>query len=445
MANSDGVRKAGDIDIQEVTLITASGQEFDLTAGYIGELNLFEDIYAQGLYGNILIVDALNLSSALGLTGDEYVRLKLVTPTQSSYIWKTFKIYSITDKIFISDTGKQTFIMHFCSPEVFVDALSPVYKTFKKAKVHEHAKKVFENYLALSRIGTGAYTPMIIVPETTNDIQFTSPGWHPGKILNWLASKAQGNGFVGPNFLFYESNKAYYFANTEALIKSATDSKQYYQDYYVMASKITGNYGNESDAYFDDIDRQYKQVMDMRVIETYNGLKNTQNGYLANRMYTFDVVNKKRTIYDYDHVSSWNQYKHMGNKPPFPTEGSASLRSPAGFNQIYMQHDQLYTGVKNNVGEQAGQVTTRRTSTMAELTNFKLEITVPGRTDAEIGSIVNFHFPNASPKNLTDKSLSNDDALYSGLYLISAIRHQITPLSHTMVLELVRDSLQDTK
>lgn len=449
--NVDSVQQAGDVKL-DVKLLYGRDKEFNLIT-FIGELNLFEDIYAQGLYGNILVIDALNLSQVLDLTGDEYVTIKIETPSTQTPIYKTFKVYSISDKVMINDTGKQSFIMHFCSPELFVDALSPVYKTFKKAKVHEHATKVFENNIAVNRVaGKQGYTSMIISDETSNEIQFTSPGWRPGKILNWLASKARSRSGKNPNYLYFESNKAFYFASIEKMIESignstASSKPLVFENYYVTPSKWTDNALNDN-RFTDNISRQYQKVINMRVIETYNALKNTQNGYLANRLYTFDVVNKKRKIYDYDHVNNWDTYSHLGKRPPFPLgspESSGNLRAVAGFNQIYMQHDQLYTGVKNNVGEQAGETVTRRTSAMAELNNFKLEITVPGRTDIEVGLVVYLHYPDATPKDLSDLNTNKDDSLYSGLYLISAIRHQINLVSHVMVLELVRDALKESR
>ena len=80
MANTDptliknSVTSAGDIEIQEVTIITVNGTEIDIQL-YMVELNLYEDIYKSGLHGSLLIVDANNLSQNLGLTGDEYLRI----------------------------------------------------------------------------------------------------------------------------------------------------------------------------------------------------------------------------------------------------------------------------------------------------------------------------------------------------------------------------------
>ena len=176
--NKEVVTQAGDIDLQELVIVKSSGTEISIREGYIGELNLFEDIFRGGLYGNILIVDALNLSQAIELTGDEYLRIKMTTPSADANTFainKTFKIYSITDRIMTGDTGKQTFIMHFCSPEVFIDALSPIYRTFKYNKISSLAAEVFK-YISTSRTGEAAVSNLNIIGETQNSMQFTSPG-----------------------------------------------------------------------------------------------------------------------------------------------------------------------------------------------------------------------------------------------------------------------------
>jgi len=441
------VASAGDIDIRECVIISQpSGAEYELRTGYIGELNIYEDMYRGGLYGNLLVLDANNLFSKIGLSGDEYIRLNLVTPSMdNSAIRKTFKVYSITDKMMISDTGKQSYILHFCSPEIFIDSMSPIYRTFKKAKSHLIVEQIFEKFLATSRNGGSEYTPLAVIGETSNEIQFTSPGWRPGKCINWLATKSLPAQYSNPNYMFYESNKAFYFTNIEALIDISRTSKQIYQEYVYVAANRQPN-GQEG-GFIKDIDADYRKVQDMHVVTGYNALKNTQTGYLANRLYSFDVVTKKRSISDYNHFEQYSNFRHMQDIsgtaiPPFklgiPTEA-------AGFNQFYPQHDQLYAGVKQNAGDIIDKILPIRTSTAIELTNLKIEITVPGRTDAEVGNLIYFHYPDAAPKDETDKNLAGDDLLYSGHYLITAIRHKINGLKHVMIMEIVKDSILDIK
>ena len=435
---STGVSAAGDVDLHEVTLITATGAEIDIRL-YVSELNLYEDMFRTGLAGNLLIIDNANLTQRYGIIGDEYVRIKFFTPSmEGAAIYKTFKVYSITDKIFTNDTAKQSYIMHFCSPEIIVDALSPVYRTFE-GKVDVVVKKIFEDYVAVSRTGESKFSTLVILGETQNQVKFTSPGWRPLKCLNWLASKAIGAGYNNPGYLFFESNKNFYFTNVEQIYKTYNDAKTVAQT-YVYAP--LGHANTDDSLYVSNIDRQYKTVSDFKIIENINILKNSMNGYLANRLFTLDVVTKKYEIYDYDHVKNWGSYYHMEPTPVplFSIGGIGSLKTAAGHQKVAMQHFGLYTGYRNNVADEAADIVPRRTSTLNELNNFKIEITVPGRTDMEVGSVVKFIYPIATPLDASDKNKLNYDRILTGNYLVTAIRHKVDLQRHGMVLELVKDS-----
>lgn len=430
-----GVNAAGDVQLDEVTLITSSGEEIDIRL-FVSELNLYEDMFRTGLAGNILIIDNANLAQQYGIIGDEYVRIKFYTPSmENTVIYKTFKVYSITDKILTNDTAKQSYIMHFVSPEIMIDALSPIYKTFS-GKVDAVVKKIFEDYVAVSRNGAAEYTRLVILGQTTNQVKFTSPGWRPFKCLNWLASKAIGDGFNNPGYLFFESNKNFYFINTEQIYKTYNDIQKVAQT-YVYAP--LGHTINDESFFTSAIDRQYKTVSDFKIIENINLLKNSLNGYLANRLFTLDVISKKYEIYDYDHVVNWTGYNHMEPTPIAPFRDDV-LKAPSGHQKIALQHFDLYTGFRNNVADRAPDIVPRRTSTLNELNNFKIEITVPGRTDMEVGSMVRFVYPISAPLDATDKNKPNYDKIFTGNYLVTAIRHKVDLARHMMVLELVKDS-----
>lgn len=438
------VGAAGDIQIDEAVLVNAAGVEVDIKL-FIGELNIFEDMFSMGLAGNLLVIDNLNLPEKYGIVGDELLRLKLYTPSmRDSMIHKTFKVYSITDKMMTNDSARQSYIMHFCSPEILIDALSPIYKTFR-GRATDIAKQIFSDHLATSRNGGAEYTGMVVIGQSRDTIKYNSPGWRPSKNLNWLASRCVSPGFNNPGYLFYESNKSFYFANYEELISRLNSAGAVQQEYIYAAADTTTEAGG---TYINDVNRQYKTVQEFRVIEGFNSLKNSQNGYLANRLYTLDMVTKEYGVYDYDHVNNYAGYHHMEDKsnkrgssiPPFVNGDFSAIRSPKGFSQVYLKHFGLHTGYRNNVNDVIEDILPRRTSTLNELQNLKIEITVPGRTDAEIGNIVYFIYPDSSPRDASDLNKPSYDKLYTGKYMVTAIRHKINLQRHIMIMELVKDS-----
>jgi hypothetical protein len=82
-----------------------------------------------------------------------------------------------------------------------------------------------------------------------------------------------------------------------------------------------------------------------------------------------------------------------------------------------------------------------RTNALAELENNVLEITIPGKTDVDLGLLVNLIFPLTDEKTSQPKRDNLEDPFVSGLYMITAIRHTVTNGKHDMTLRLMRDSL----
>jgi hypothetical protein len=58
----------------------------------------------------------------------------------------------------------------------------------------------------------------------------------------------------------------------------------------------------------------------------------------------------------------------------------------------------------------------------------------------EVGSVVKFIYPIATPLDASDKNKLNYDRILTGNYLVTAIRHKVDLQRHSMVLELVKDS-----
>jgi hypothetical protein len=453
---SNGLMQAGQVQIKCI-LTTMSGEEKDLHQ-FIGEINIFEDMFGNGLQGNILIIDAANLTQNLPIVGEEYIKITLQTPSMDDFkIEKTYKIYSITNRMTLSDVGKTSYVLHFCSVEMYLDMISPVYKTFK-GKTTEIAAQIFNDYIAIPRNGNDEPTALKIVGTSTKETTFTSPGWSPMKCLNWLGSRSLDDEYKAPGYLFFETNKQFYWANMEALIDLSIKDKSIYQRYVYMAKSISGNSagsdpttGNDA-AFSRNIELDFQKVEDFELVTTYNNFKNVQNGYYANRVFTLDLLSKKYVPTEYDHIASYADYKHLemiagksaAEVAPFPTN---ALRGAASYTQFYPKHERLYGSGKESepaqlaVNDTINEVLPKRVSLVNELTNFKLIITVQGRCDIELGAIIYFSYPDGTPSAPDQKNENKEDDYYSGFYLVTAIRHKVTLTEHKMILEIVKDSL----
>lgn len=427
----------GDIEITELFIVTPRGNYISLD-DYMSEINIYEDIFSNTLSGDIVLSDYRNLISALPILGDEYLVVGFKTPgfPSESSIRKTFRIISITDR----KTSPPIYVLRFCSLESIIDSISPIFKTFS-GKISDVAVKVFTEYLQSSRgyvfkdknlHFSEIKTSLALLNETSNIIKFTSPGWGPLKIMNWLASKAIPKEGKACNFLFWESNKRFYFGSTEKIIEYGYQNKDISigQYYYTPPGVFRTN----------EVNKKMFVIEELEILKTSDTLSNYDQGYYASRVLSIDMINKTYDTTEYDHTQEFAKYYHVSGKNVYPLY-SRPPRNPATKTVVYTKHPGLFTDTKDNVNEKFQNIYGNRQSNLLELNNLKLKIVVPGRTDVEVGSLIDIVFPDVSPVDEKDIT-GHSDILYSGKYLITAIRHKINPIRHHMVMEVVKDSLQ---
>jgi len=440
------LQKAGSVNIEEIKLISSNNVEIDLNE-FLVEFNLYEDLFSSHLYGDIFLSDSRNLIDTLPIIGEEYLNITFFTPSFEQYkIKKTFRVFRLSNRQIIRDNNTQTFVLHFASIELFYDMLLPLYRSFT-GKITDIVQELFFDYLSESRNlvvngdGTSDFnttnTPLTIINDTSNSVKFVSPGWSPFKCINWLASKSIPKEETSKNFLFWESNKSFYFGSLEYLFKDALEN----QNIVGVYSYSPNNNKNNKDR---DVVKEFFTISDIEMVQTTDHIKNYTNGYLANRLITLDVYNKKYQFYDYDYVEDYKNNYHTSGKgsDAVPVFISQSPRNVTSSISYYPVNPKLFNDFPDNVSEKMGEIYGNRKSTLLDLTNIKLNITVPGRSDIEVGNLIYINFPALGPAVEKDKNKEHIDRSYSGYYLITAIHHRLTSLEHVMIMEVIKDSLK---
>lgn len=443
---NQGVMRAGDISIEKLTIFSANNIVLEV-ADYLLEFNLFEDMYSPTMSGNMVLSDSRNLIFELPIVGEELLLVKFKTPGMEQTIEKMFRVYSVTDRTVARERNTQIYTMHFASVETFIDVNLPLFVGFE-GNIVDVVGDIFENYIAFNRNvdteGTKAEeivyeTPLRVITEPSNKVKFVSPGWTPLKCINWLASRSIPKSSNACNFLFWESNKSFYFGSVETIFDETYLNQTYIGTYGMDISNVRDN------NYGPNIAKEYFIASEVTQVTNNDALKNYSSGFLANRLISLDVFNKKYALYDYDHTQSYKDYIHSDPKPVpgFATDANA-IRNPAAKLMFYPIHPKLYDNFPDNVNEKSPQILGNRLSNLLELTNYKLNISVPGRSDVEVGSMMYFSYPKLGRPTDGDQ-YSNEDPFFSGYYLITAIHHRITQKEHRMVMEIVKDSLTSKK
>ena len=448
MIGEQGLQKAGEVRIEQLKLINSVDEIIDLTE-FVVELNIYEDIFKNYLHGTIVLTDSRNIIDKYNIHGEEFLNVKLRTPSfpDSDVIQKTFRVFKLSDRSIVRDTNTQNFILHFISIEFFYDMSLPLFAPFE-GNIFEVAGRIFTDFIASSRnfnvnelsneaVESPAGTDLIVINETSNKVKFVSPGWSPFKCINWLATKAIPKDGIAKNFIFFESNKNFYFCTLEGLFRNAHENKNYFGRYLISASNI------REDGTSQNVSRELFLAKDVEMIESTDYIKNYTNGYLGNRLVYLDVFNKEYELIDYDHVTNYDKQFHTSGigKEAKPVFSNETFRNFATNISFYPKNPKLFNDYADNISEKMGEIHGNRLSSMLELTNIKMNMTVPGRTDAEVGRILYFEYPSMGGKVEGDTGSSAQDKLYSGYYLITAIHHKVTKLEHQMVMEVIKDSL----
>jgi hypothetical protein len=448
MIGEQGLQKAGEVRIEQLKLINASDEVIDLTE-FVVELNIYEDIFKNYLNGNIVLTDSRNIIDKFNIHGEEFLNVKLRTPSfpDNQVIEKTFRVFKLTDRTIVRDNNTQNFVLHFISIEFFYDISLPLFTPFE-GTITDVAGRIFTDFLASTRKfnisesnenvtegNTG--TDLIVLNESSNKVKFVSPGWSPFKCINWLATKAIPKDGVAKNFIFFESNKSFYLGTLENLFRNAHQEKNYLGRYLISASNV------REDKNSQNLNREMFLAKDVEMIESTDYIKNYTNGYLGNRLVYLDVFNKEYELIDYDHVTNYDKQFHTSGigKEAKPVFNNETFRNFATNISFYPKNPKLFNDYADNISEKMGEIHGNRLSSMLELTNIKMNMTIPGRTDAEVGRILYFEYPSMGGKSEGDTGSSAQDKLYSGYYLITAIHHKVNKLEHQMVMEVIKDSL----
>ena len=435
---------AGDVVMNSLTLASPNRSKFLNIKDYLVELNIYESIFTPGLTGTLTLTDSRNLIKLFPLIGEELLFVDFVTPgiDADRNITKVFRVYSISDKLYAKDGSTIIYQLHFSSVEIFKNIHNPIYRAFS-GQPEIIIKQIYDEYLLTQRnFGTlnsneseEKFTQLFLLSETANNIKFVSPGWTPMECINWIASNSLP--ITGrANYLFWETTKGFYFGNIDSIFdnrESVNIGEYVYSETYINTQKS------------DDKTKLMNAIKSLSIDKSFDQMSNNMSGYLASRVLNVDLYNKQFENVDYDHGKKFSSYTHSEDDKMVPLFDTNTVRNPLTYLKLNYSYPKLHDNIDQNFDEQYKNIFGNRRSNIAELDNFKMNITIPGRTDIQVGQLIYIRLPKSSPIYRQDQNTNNDDPLYSGNYLITNICHKVNPVSHYISMTVTKDGfLQST-
>lgn len=458
------LQKPGDVIYNEVLIMSESAGAIDIK-DYVVEINIYEDMFSPCLHGNIIIRDTQNLIEKVPLIGDEILTLDISTPeiTQSAYdptncIQKSFAIYGIKNRMLSNEDKEQLYVMHFISIEGLMDNVTYLCQKYE-GTTDEIVQKVFDDSFTDIPRYVNANNTKETAPKTgvfigdqphTSKVSFLPPMWTPFQIMNYLAKRSLGTEITdAPTYLFYETTKSFYFCSVSGLIKSQLDSG------YVANKFKYRKKAHEEQLSEDAIRLGYTHIENLEFVTNMDVLQGQDLGHFASSLCTLDMVKKEYVGTVYDHGFEFQKYPHLGNYES-AMNSVTPVKKEKKYNSIFPANvirssdskvfvETIHKGVLDNQDDNLMNLhpekyVQQRNSLFSDMTTLKMKITVPGRTNMEVGTIIDLDYPSVMSNRTKSTDEEIRDKWISGYYMITAIHHQITKLRHNAILEISKDS-----
>lgn len=449
--STEVLASAGQVVIEQL-YITKQGVDYDIRNFFLG-LVLYEDLFSNFLSGYVEISDAASLITEIRPYGSEYITVSFRTRQSEQRIEKSFNIFAIKNRGPTATDREQAYTIHFTSGENIVNNNINISRKYS-GRTDELVEKIFSENLTLPRVISGTdvrgTTGLVITggPHRTN-ASFIPGFWTPSKCINWLATRSIGSKGDAPNYLFFESSKNFFFASIEDLIVSQRNQNLLLASYvYSPHGKYTIQNPTEFAYQFPEFKKQYSVVHEMTVFDMFDTMAGQDKGYYGSSVYTYDILFKEHRLLVYNHFDGYQKYVNMqdysisGNS--VMTDKSKNTRpfGPGIFNGVNSKVGHFYKQYEMYPEQRDPMYQTwvpQRNSLLNQMNQTQIHITVPGRSDAEVGKLVNFLYP-----KMTSDSQFTPDAQVSGIYMITAIKHAVTRQDYSMTLELTKDSVMES-
>lgn len=414
----NALRFAGDVSIEKAVIITSRGVFQNIT-GQVLQVQVFEDIFAPFISGSLVIKDTLDLSNLFPLVGEEFLQLKISTPTlPRGNIEGTFHVYKMSDQTKVGDRAT-AYELNFISMEALVDTNKKISKVFS-GKISDVAGR-----FVLDPTDGLESGKQFLVENTRNSIKYISNFWSPVKNLTYLAENAISE-TQSPSFLFFENRDGFNFRSLEKLYKGEVVQKFIMDKYTRDDFPMGGNALN--------ILEDYKRISTFDVPQSYDYMDRLRSGMMSSRLISYDSTKKMYTAKNYSAAKRFSSQGHLNNNPLFTDK--ASYRSSA-LQILYPRAFETFSSFGDTTN---ARVIQERISFLKMAEAQKVVISVAGRCDYTVGMVVDVTMFQNKPVQKKDTQDSLIDKILSGKYLVAAINHIITLEGHTCSMELVKDS-----
>lgn len=416
--------------LAECFLIIKSGRSVDLQA-VIQEIVFYEDLFSPNITGSILIQDMAGGHEKFILTGGEKLSIKVMRADRGETVItrSDLVVYEIS-KMKVDNQNSLSYDIRFTTETAIKSQKKRLFKSFgTERKLSNIVKKIYrdissESKLYIPDFGTAAEKP------------FICPGYNPIEAIQFIAKRAciDGNYYV-----FFErvntsiitgNSWTHYFLNVKFM-----------KDFF-LSQPIPKLTVQPAIQYISNVGQQEIQIRSYQIQQNFNHLTAMTQGYYNSKVTSIDLItqnysekiinykqrgpNQLGDIYRNAYLDAFNTFNQYDNGYP-EQPGERLIVSPNAdiiSNKANWIEQDLYGAITNSA--------------------IRLIIEIPGGNNKiGVGNIVEVNIPSIANKMVNqDSTLIPNDSVYSGNYMVTAVKHIMTKTSYIKRLEVSRGTFR---
>jgi hypothetical protein len=408
--------------LDELVIVTKGGK-IDIKNIY-GEINIFDTMFLSVMSGNIVINDAIGLSSKLLFDGSESLLITIKKDKDSDILTfkKAFRIYKQTERQSINP-GLESYILHFTSDELMYSDQQRINQSYE-TNYSKIVERILVDYLKVSENNLGG------TYEFSSGIQkIVIPNLRPLEAIEWCAKRALDSK-QSPNFMFFQNVAGFNFATLSTLLTQPAILDVTYETKNVKGENPFGNMGG---------------ARSLEVVSMNDNIERTRSGVNAGKFIGFDPVTRTISTKNVSYGDHYSNMKHGNDTPNYSqiqnrdggsnaqSFNSRKVVSIFDFNRQYSEYIKKRDSSSLSKGESVESWSFQRKAIIKNLMSKRLKIVMPGNFQLSSGFNVNVNAPIVG-------SLPGDDKSINGKYIVIASRQIIGVEKHETIIEVASSS-----
>jgi|APGre2960657468_1045069.scaffolds.fasta_scaffold23740_2 hypothetical protein len=396
------------------------------------EILIYEDMFSPSITGSIRIQDMAGGHEKFILTGGEKITLRISRADGKEVIItrNDLVVYEIS-KMKVDNQNSVSYELRFTTEAAIKSHKKRIFKSFgTERNLTNIIKKIYADISNVDRLFINAPTSFGAVTQNA----FVCPGYNPIEAIQFLAKRACVN---GQYYVFFER------VNTSVVVG------QLYNHYFLNVKDLKAYFNNLSipklkvkptTSYITGVSEADLQIKSYQIQQNFNHMTAMTQGYYNSNIKTIDLltraVNNKKVNYTKRGVEQLDDLYKNRYMDSFNTFNQYDATQQPGERLIVAPKGDIISNKAEWILQDLyGAITNSAIRLIIEIAGGNNKIGVGNVVDVDIPSIANKVVSQTSSQIVSD-------AVYSGKYMVTAVKHIITRTSYIKRLEVSRGTFK---